>query len=159
MNAIPTQRMLASHATQSGISFRSGIRNRDYEPLIVFSPAMFLPAVISKAQALAEHVLGSSDVLDIRRHESPTGLLGVEADVGPVDGTPQGLLRGALMARASELVFGFSVLRANAPEVDLDATLARYMSGEGAAIVRGEAPDSVDLEASEVSELLNGGLR
>jgi uncharacterized membrane protein len=63
------------------------------------------------------------------------------------------------MARASELVFGFSVLRANAPEVDLDATLARYMSGEGAAIVRGEAPDSVDLEASEVSELLNGGLR
>lgn len=63
------------------------------------------------------------------------------------------------MARASELVFGFSVLRGNAPQVDLDATLARYMSGEGAAIVRGEASDTVDLDVNEVSELLQGGLK
>ena len=154
LRAIPAQRFLASHARGLGVVFvfKQPHLPEDMapiDPIVVFSPAMYLPAVISKAEALAKFVFGSADALGVRRAVHDMGVLGVEADVMSIDGSPEGLLRATLLARASEQVFElgeFALSRRQ--EIDL-ARVTSYYRGDGALAIRGEEDDILSADTAD----------
>lgn len=154
--AIPASRLLASHAEVLKAYFTSeGLQVAGekalLDPLIVFSPSMYLPAVIAKAESLAKFVFGSADVLGVRRSVNDLGVLGVEADVKAVDGSPEGVLRGLLLARASEQVFDMNLLFGKSQLIDV-ARITAYYRGEGAAAVRGERDDVISADVTSSYE-------
>ena len=143
MRAIPAQRLLGAHAKQSRVIFKSDSdRILTVPPLLVFSPVMYLPAVVAKAKALAELAFGSSDMLGIKR-TAGHGLLNQEADVLAIDGTAPGILRAALLTRASEMVFGFSGDKEI--QIDLGAVLQLYRDARHQAILAGELADELPI--------------
>lgn len=151
---MPAQRFLASHARTLGVVFtyQQPHGSEDpvsLDPIVVFSPSMYLPAVIAKAEALARFVFGSAEALGVRRVIHDLGVLGVEADVMSIDGSPEGLLRATLLARASEQVFEYRESpTAREQLVDLSRATA-YYRGEGAPAVRGEQDDVLSAETAE----------
>lgn len=156
LRSIPAQRLLAAHAATLGavFTFPDVAFSADQAPvavdgIVVFSPAMYLPAVISKAQALAKFVFGSADVLGIERSVNDMAVLGVEADVMTIDGSPQGVLRSLLLTRASEQLFELNTNhRADTQQViDLGRVTAYYRS-EGAPAIRGEQDDFLSVDPS-----------
>lgn len=153
MRAIPADRLLASHAAALKVAFAfEGMGHAgealQIEPIVVFSPAMYLPAVIAKAEAIAKFLFGSSEVLGVRRSVNDMGVLGVEADIMPIDGSPQGILRSLLVVRASEQLFDFQLNSPGLQFIDL-ARVTAYYRTEGAAALRGERDDVI----SEVNTL------
>lgn len=150
MRAIPAQRLLAAHPATRAAVFSYGQTTSDDDDLgidaiVVFSPSMFLPAVIARAEALAKFTFGSAEMLGVKRVVSDMSILGVEADVAGIDGSPQGVLRSLLMSYASEQLFGLTPnLTSKAADrsigVDLSVIRAYYL-GEGALALRGERSD------------------
>lgn len=150
--AIPAQRFLAADASGMGAVFTSGRLTLSddeprFSPLVVFSPSMYLPAVIAKAEALAKFVFGSAEMLGVRRVVNEMGVLGVEADTMGIDGSAAGMLRALLLRRAAEQVFDqllgqpqSSRPDANSLVIDL-AAVTSYYRGEGRSAVRGERDD------------------
>lgn len=152
MRAIPAQRLLASHAMNMGATFAFASmaapdESATVDPIVVFSPSMYLPAVIAKAEAIAKFVFGSADVLGVKRTVNELGILGVEADVMAIDGSPEGVLRSLLLTRASEQVFEFNTSAQKAQQIELAGVTAYYRS-EGAPAVRGERDDNLSDESS-----------
>lgn len=156
LRAIPAQRLLASHAATLGavftfpdVAMTGGREPVAVDGIVVFSPAMFLPAVISKAQALAKFVFGSADVLGVDRSVNDLAVLGVEADVMTIDGSPQGVLRSLLLTRASEQLFEFNINnRADTTQVIDLARVTAYYRSEGAPALRGEQDDFLSIDSS-----------
>lgn len=146
LRAIPASRMLAAYVEKYNATFTfAGMEVNGeivaIEPIVVFSPAMYLPAVIAQAEAKAIFQWGSADVLGVKRTINELGVLGVECDVMPIDGSAQGILRGLLLAQAAEQVFNLiSPGQSSAQVIDLSRATAYYRS-EGAAAVRGECAD------------------
>lgn len=148
--AIPASRLLAAHAEANRAFFTSDgliIQGEQalLEPIIVFSPSMFLPAVITKAESIAKFIFGSADMMGTRRSTNELGLLGIEADVMAVDGSPQGILRGLLLARASEQVFGLLLNPMKSQLIDV-AAISSYYRNEGAPALRGEIDDVISAD-------------
>lgn len=125
MRAIPTQRLLASHADVSGYRFiyRGEVLSSS---LIVFSPVMLMPVVVACAKSIALNSFASTSVLDAECEIGNPGesLLGVVAKVGPCDGSPQGLIRASLLTGGSDLVFRMHANDANF--LDLADVIAAY---------------------------------
>lgn len=155
LRAIPVTRLLAAHAAtfQALFVFESMNGPVEIEPLLVFSPAMFLPVVISQASALATFLLGSDELLGLKRSIADGGIFGVEADIMEVDGSPQGILRASLMTYASELVFNLGQVQKNQQgQSMIDLTpITHYYRSEGAAAVRGERADVLNNEPRTLS--------
>lgn len=148
LRAIPAGRLLAAHAQTFKAKFVfSNLSDDEFDPIVVLSPGMYLPAVIAQAEAIAQFIFGSTEVLGVRRSINEMGLLGVESDVRPVDGSPQGVLRSLLLTRASEQVFNFNAQQAMSPVIDL-ARLTNYYRTEGAAAIRGECADVLVADVS-----------
>lgn len=103
--ALTAQRLLAADADACQVGF--SLKTTKLSSQTVFSPAMFLPAVVAQAEAMALFCFGSTDVVSVTRLKSDSGLFGVEVDTGLIDSSPEGLLRSALLIRASQQVFGF----------------------------------------------------
>lgn len=148
--AIPATRLLAAHAEAHKAFFTSDgfiIQGQQalVEPIIVFSPSMFLPAVIAKAESMAKFLFGSSEMFGTRRSTNDLGLLGIEADVMAIDGSAQGVLRGLLLARASEQVFGLLLSPVKSQLVDLSQITAYYRN-DGAPALRGEKDDVISAD-------------
>ena len=148
--AIPANRLLAAHAEVNKVFFTAEhlvVQGEQalIEPILVFSSSMFLPVVIAKAEAMAKFLFGSSEVLGIRRSITDQGLMGVEADVRAVDGSPEGVLRGLLLTRASEQVFGFETGPIQSQLLDLAGVIAYYRN-EGAPALRGERDDVISAD-------------
>lgn len=152
LRAIPAARLLAAHVTGLNAVFTypglqaEGEEALNLDPIVVLSSAMYLPAVVAQAEAIAAFCLpaGGSDVLGIKRTVNDMGVLGVECDVGAIDGSAQGILRSALLVQACEQVFGLKADAQGKPQVPQRVDLARvtaYYRGEGAAAVRGERAD------------------
>jgi hypothetical protein len=150
LRAISAQRFLASDAALFGAVFTalpslSGAshNSNDKVPLgrlTVLSPAMFLPAVIAQAEAIAKFAFGSTEVLGVRRKQNELGLFGVEADVLAIDGSPAGILRSTLLLRASQQVFKLNTAERLLQIVDLSGIREYYVT-EGADAIRGSADD------------------
>jgi hypothetical protein len=150
LRAIPAQRLLAAHARNLGAQFFSapefsGDKGLNLDPIMVFSPSMFLPAIIAKAESLAKFVFESADMLGVRREINHRCVLGVEADVLAVDGSPEGVLRSLLLTRASEQVFEFNADLRQQHVVDVNRVRNYYLT-EGAQAIRGERDDSLSVE-------------
>lgn len=150
LRAIPIQRTLASLPQVVGVVFSfqgMTLATGDVivEPVLVFSPAMFLPAVVARAESLAKFLYGSSDVLGVKRSINEMGILGVEADIAAVDGSPQGIIRATLMTYAAEQVFDLFDYQARSSPVDL-ASIRSYYRGEGALALRGERDDVLTVD-------------
>lgn len=151
--AIHVARLLAAEAGNLRVTFTANGLTLGSEsvptidPLVIFSPSMYLPAVIAKAESLAKFVFGSAEVLGVRRRVNDLGVLGVEADVKAVDGSPEGILRGLLMSRASHQVFDWKVDGTTPQSIDVSRITA-YYRGHGAAAVRGEKDDVISGDIS-----------
>lgn len=173
MRAVPAQRLLASHpATRTAIFHFGEVDSNDdglgVDAITVFSPSMFLPAVIARAEAMAKFAFGSSEMMGVKRVVNEFAFCGVEADIAAIDGSPEGVLRSLLMCHASEQLFGLNVA-SPAPSqtqtkiaadhfivVDLFKIRSYYVA-EGAAALRGER---VDILSDESINLFNmSGLR
>lgn len=144
MRAFPIQRILANDA--AGMTFRS--QRGDMNALVVFSPIVFMPVIAAKAVAIARHVFGpeGDQVLGLQRTLSDGAMFGLEATVGPLDGSPEGILRALIMTRASQQVFGFTAGR---PQViDLDAVAKSYETEEGREVLMGTRSDVIDLASA-----------
>lgn len=155
LRAIPAQRLLTAHPSIHRVVFSYGadaLENQDagIDPIVVFSPSMFLPAVIARAEALARFVFGSSEVLGVRRSVNEMSILGVEADVAAIDGSPQGVLRSLLMMYASEQVFSLNarLQKADRPLVVDLASVRSYYISEGAPALRGERDDLLTADST-----------
>lgn len=154
LRAIPVQRLLAAHPSTRRATFAYGQvtlgGDGGIDAVVVFSPSMFLPAVIARAEALARFMFGSSEMLGVKRSSNDMAMLGVEADVASIDGSPQGVLRSLLMTYASEQVFSLNA-RPDAGErsitVDL-ASVRSYYLGEGALALRGERDDLLTVDST-----------
>jgi hypothetical protein len=148
--AISAQNFLASDAALFGVVFTAlpslyGAAPNDNEKfplgrITVFSPAMFLPAVIAQAEAIAKFAFGSTDMLGVRRKSGGLGLLGVEADVLEIDGSPAGLLRSAILLFACQQVFKLNTAQRLQQVIDLSGIREYYLT-EGAGAIRGDADD------------------
>lgn len=148
---IPAQRLLAANAQNLGVQFvaspvHPGDEGLRLDPILVFSPSMFLPAIVAKAESLAKFVFLSSEMLGVRRSINNLGALGVETDVLAVDGSPAGLLRALLLTRACEQVFSFRVDEVALQIIDVTG-IRNYYLGEGAQAIRGERDDTLSEEA------------
>lgn len=155
LRAISAQRLLAAHPSTRRAVFSYGkpilgVEDEGIDAIVVFSPSMFLPAVIARAEALARFTFGSSQMLGVKRSANDMSILGVEADVAHIDGSPEGLLRSLLMSYASEQVFNLHVkpsLDDHVTSVDL-ASVRSYYLGEGAMALRGERDDVLTADAT-----------
>lgn len=148
--ALPAWRFLARHAKEQGMEFLYQPVNPDdrvqrFDSIVVMSPAMFLPAVIAKAEAIAKFNFGGTAMLGVKRSSNHLGVLGVEADVLPVDGSAAGLMRSFLLIRACEQLFDFGF--SNSKKVDL-SRIAEYYNGEGQAAVLGKCSDLLTEDVS-----------
>lgn len=124
---------------------RFGQDGKFISPDLVFSPSLYLPAVIAKAEALAVFAFGSAEVLGVRRLITDMGWLGVDADVLGIDGTPGGVLRSLLLTRASEQVF--TLLSTKDRRIDL-GPVTDYYRGPGARAIRGQIADVLTPESA-----------
>lgn len=103
---IPADRMMAEQTRQRGLSFT--VLGQDVPPIVVFSSAMFMPAVVDELEILSLKVFGSTEPLGVVRTSSAVGFLGEEADIAVIDGSATGLMRLLLLERAWELALGVS---------------------------------------------------
>lgn len=155
LRAIPAQRLLAAHPSTQRAMFvygktTLGAEDGGIDSILVFSPSMFLPAVIARAEALARFAFRSSEMLGVKRSSNDMAMLGVEADVAGIDGSPQGVLRSLLMSYASEQVFNLYGQPADGERsvsVDL-ASVRSYYLGEGALALRGERDDLLTVDST-----------
>lgn len=153
LRAIPVGRVFAQIVT-SQFKARFAITMADGEamevdPVVVFGPAMYLPAIVAQAEAIAQFNFQSTDVLGVKRSVTEMGLLGVECDVLPIDGSPGGILRGLLLTHACEQVFNLRPAGLHSQEQLVDLTaVTNYYRSEGASAVRGERPDVLMKEIS-----------
>lgn len=116
MHAIPAQRLLTHEARQAGVKFLMGDSRREIPSLLIFSAAWAMPLVstYAKALALAAFGRGSAVLIEAQRVASDLAPLGYESHVLPMDGSPAGLLRAALLTRAAQEALGY---RLNAPQI------------------------------------------
>lgn len=141
--AIQAQRLLSAYLADLGATFTLQLNDRS-EPValdgaVVLSSSMMLPAVVCRAEAIATHLYGSAEMLEVKRRVNELCALGVDVEVGLIDGSPVGLLRSLLLTRACEQVFG--IMPDGPPQqVDL-GPVARYYQQEGANALRGNELD------------------
>lgn len=148
MRAIPVQRFLASHAGVCRQSFlqspESGL-NIEMPAIVAYSPAVLLPAVIATARTFAFHLFDSDAMLAIEAPMIGMGLLGVTANIGPIDSTPEGLLRTVLMARASDVIFLTHAKKENPSQLYVESLFEFYMTEEGQQILSGQKFQEIDI--------------
>lgn len=112
----------------------------------VFSPSMLLPAIVAKAEALLRYSLGqdAAAVLGVQRSMSPLAQFGVEADVKPIDGSTEGLLRALFIVQAAEQILEQCPRSRQASLLiyDLNPVIS-YYQGEGLLAIKGLQADSL----------------
>lgn len=95
---ISADRLMAAQAQDLGLRFEMG--GQEIPAVVVFSPVMFMPAVADVLQELVSTAFDSSEVLGVVRNSSPLGLLGEEADIAVIDGSPAGVIRASFLESA-----------------------------------------------------------
>ncbi len=140
--AISSTRLMAAQADAQGLSFH--LSGQAMPAVVVFSSIMLMPAVADELEGLAEQVFGASDLLGVTRSVSPLGLLGEEADIAVIDGSPAGLMRAALLEPAWKLALG---VNDNLSEIDLFPVISAFMQ-------RRARPASVELSPGQAHDSL-----
>lgn len=127
MHAIPAQRLLTHEVNQAGVGFFLGEERQAVPSILIFSPAWSLPLVAAYAKAMAMQALGerAHEIVAEARVESARAPLGFESHLGPIDGSPEGLLRAAFLTRAAQEALGYVLGRSNQPKVDWLAVVER----------------------------------
>jgi hypothetical protein len=95
---IPAGRLMAAQAEEQGVSF--SVWGQRLPAIVVFSPVMFMPAVIDVLEELVVDAFGSAQALCIRREPSELGILREQAEMAAIDGSPEGLIRGLFIEAA-----------------------------------------------------------
>jgi hypothetical protein len=119
----------------------------------VFSDVGFLPAILTKAQALHHYLFDPSDipsgasmldVLGVKREPFIQSMLGVKASMLPLDAGSDGLMRCILLAQAAAVTLGIDLTdpRMRNKQIPLNAVYEYYMS-EGAEALAGHVYDQI----------------
>lgn len=146
MRAIPAQRFLASHAKVCQLTFVEMLEpgaTVEMPAIVAYSPVVLLPAVIATARVLALHLFESDAMLAIDPPRGGSGYLGVCVNLGPIDSTPEGLLRALLLKRASDILFRVHA-KADASRICVSDLLTAYQTEKGQRILLGQALEEVD---------------
>lgn len=118
---ISATRLMAAQADALGLRFH--LAGQAMPSVVVFSSMMLMPAVADALEGLAGQAFGSTEPLGVIRSVSALGLLGEEADIAVIDGSPAGLIRGALLETAWRAALGVKEVK----DIDLFPAVTAFM--------------------------------